>query len=356
MFLLHMTTQQRPRGFTLVELLVVIAILALLASLLLPTLMHARERGRIATCTSNEHQLGIAVLVYAQDHGETFPTGDWQGAVMGMLGGGDAVLRCPTAGTVQSYGLTTQLDGAALGQVRDPVKTVMVAESREAWVNCYHPITRPHENSCLWTFVDGHTTRYTTRRVSPHEARLAGGVGTLRGWDTPTPLPNAWKASNGRDVCVREPADATPRLPGEAICAATVVRGGTPVDGYLFELCDDNVEPDNEGPMWSYGVMPVVVQLTFRNKVNLNAVRIGIRKNCGFGAGWSLYARDDTGAFRVPLICPGDALPADSSVAGHDYDLETPEVWTDALQLTIPCASGFPQIGIREFGAYYNPE
>ncbi len=351
MFLPHPIVGERARGFTLVELLVVIAIVAVLAALLLPVLARARERARIVTCTSNEHQLAIAVLIYAQDHDETFPTGDWQGT----LGGGE-VLRCPTTASLQSYGLTMQLDGAALGQVRDPVKTVMVAESSSAWLGCYHPVLRPHQDSCLWTFVDGHTLRYLARRVSPHEARLAGGVGALQGWDTPTALPNAWLSTNGRDVCVREPADATPRLPGEPICAAGVVQGGTPVDGYLFQLCDDNVAPDNEGPEWDPTATPVVVQFVFRNKVNLNAVRIGIRKNCGWQSGWSLYARDAAGAFSVALICPGDVLAADSSTQGHDYDLETPEVWTDALQLTIPAPALYPNIGIREFGAYYNPE
>jgi len=61
------------RGFTLIELLVVIAIIAILAAILFPVFAKAREKARQTTCLSNEKELATAVLMYAEDWGETFP-------------------------------------------------------------------------------------------------------------------------------------------------------------------------------------------------------------------------------------------------------------------------------------------
>src|SRR5438128_11015091 len=58
-------------GFTLIELLVVIAIIAILAGILFPVFARAREQARKASCLSNLHQLGLGILMYAQDYDET---------------------------------------------------------------------------------------------------------------------------------------------------------------------------------------------------------------------------------------------------------------------------------------------
>ena len=62
------------RKFTLIELLIVIVIIAILLSLLLPSLGRAKYKSRKIVCASGIKQIGLAINLYAKDSKQNLPT------------------------------------------------------------------------------------------------------------------------------------------------------------------------------------------------------------------------------------------------------------------------------------------
>src|SRR5262245_51060072 len=59
---------RRESAFTLIELLVVVSIIALLISILLPSLSKAKERARAVACAANLQQIGVALGCYLHEN------------------------------------------------------------------------------------------------------------------------------------------------------------------------------------------------------------------------------------------------------------------------------------------------
>ncbi|MCS7253564.1 MAG: DUF1559 domain-containing protein [Armatimonadota bacterium] len=198
--------KDRSLAFTLIELLVVIAIIAILAAILFPVFARAREKARMTSCTSNLRQLGMGMLMYAQDWDEMLPFpywlpnwnewcadgSTWRQRILPYVKN-EQIFVCPSAASIGricppgsqipntgSYGanaywaeVTPEVaDGNCilrLARFNYPSETFLIGENVDGdWVTEPEPGMCPegytgagrvsfrHFDGSVWAFVDGH--------------------------------------------------------------------------------------------------------------------------------------------------------------------------------------------------------
>ncbi|MBI4027004.1 MAG: DUF1559 domain-containing protein [Verrucomicrobia bacterium] len=230
--------------FTLVELLVVIAIISLLAAMLLPALKQAMEKSKQAACLNNMKQVGLALLMYAQDWDEYLPKGNitesgwatqwgWRAVLLtgqwyNASGNGASVsgyiqdlkvFRCPSdrntrlnsagfdcrityagntgwaSGGEYTQGIFGNVIQIRIPEITKPATTIMVAEAADLYAYYYKsPVTGNliYEHSNLTR-----GSEFVAYGGSPHPGRGAylfcdGHAGLLTYEQTQSPI-NLWR-------------------------------------------------------------------------------------------------------------------------------------------------------------------
>jgi prepilin-type N-terminal cleavage/methylation domain-containing protein/prepilin-type processing-associated H-X9-DG protein len=193
-----MVAPRRSSAFTLIELLVVIAIIAILAAILFPVFARAREKARQSACLSNLKQIGLAILMYAEDYDETLPYYQrpfgvaWYDDLMPYMKNRQVTV-CPSkndwnpsnATHKTGYGLNETVfpsgcgspypvPSIALGAIEEPSQTIAAADKNQG--NVYicgvsfsgstawpYNVDCRHNEGSVFLFMDGHT-KWMTRR------------------------------------------------------------------------------------------------------------------------------------------------------------------------------------------------
>ena len=140
---------KRRKGFTLIELLVVIAIIALLLSILMPSLQKVKKQAQTVVCRSNLKQLNLGLVMYVEDFDSKFwlgykPPGPgsnwWMPAVKAYAGDVSKIRFCPAATKTRR-----KKDGSdgGLGWLKEP----FAAWGYNNWLDSISPLPDCHYGS-----------------------------------------------------------------------------------------------------------------------------------------------------------------------------------------------------------------
>jgi len=137
--------------------------LSILVAILLPVFFTARGKAQEASCLSNEKQLALAMLMFAEDHNGQLPQADrWTDDILPYTKNIN-ILRCPSdkSGEKSSYAMNIALSGKKLEEIANPFETVLIFDtSRPGLCPAGGPemVASPprHQGKNNFAFADGH--------------------------------------------------------------------------------------------------------------------------------------------------------------------------------------------------------
>jgi prepilin-type processing-associated H-X9-DG protein len=145
------------------------------AAMLLPALAKAKARAQSISCMNNVKQLELAAIMYANAHGDKYPSAEhWCDALLAQ-GQSAKVFQCPgdSTGSRSDYAFNQNLSELPTSKVTNPGRTVLIFESDGGWNQRGGrelAVRNPrHAGWVIVGFADGHAE-------SVPESRLGGLV------------------------------------------------------------------------------------------------------------------------------------------------------------------------------------
>ncbi|MBM3472055.1 MAG: DUF4190 domain-containing protein [Armatimonadetes bacterium] len=146
-----------------------VLMLPMMAAILFPVFARAREKARQASCQSNEKQLALGVLMYAQDYDEIFPMkSNWADGVMPYVKN-TMIFRCPSERNQMgdSYAYNERLDRCKVAKIPRPAEAVMLFDSQPGknMAGGRGLVSPRHVNGANLAFADGHVKWYAAHNL-----------------------------------------------------------------------------------------------------------------------------------------------------------------------------------------------